>query len=198
MIEPIERYLNQLRRALDRFSIDAAAQIAETLLDARRRNARVFVFGNGGSASTASHWACDLAKGTLDESRNGGQKPLRVVSLTDNQALITAWANDLSYDDIFAKQIENLADEGDVAVAVSASGESENVLRGVAAAKRIGCATIAAAGFGGGTLARICDIAFVAESGDYGVVEDLHLTLNHILRLVIHEAILAEGGNGTD
>ncbi len=186
MIELINLYLNDLQNALNAVSKETVQQIAETLIDARDRGACVFVFGNGGSASTASHWACDLAKGTLDEKDVAAGPPLRVVSLTDNNALITAWANDLSYEDIFAEQLRSLAQEGDVAVGVSASGMSENVLRAARLAKEIGCRVVGVTGFGGGELARVSDIAFVVDSSDYGVVEDLHLTLNHILRLILY------------
>lgn len=186
MIELIDSYLNDLKSALNAVSKETVQQIAETLIDARNRGACVFVFGNGGSGSTASHWACDLAKGTLVEEDERAGPPLRVVSLTDNNALITAWANDFSYEDIFAEQLRSLAQKGDVAVGVSASGMSENVLRAARLAKEIGCRVVGVTGFGGGELARVSDIAFVADSSDYGVVEDLHLTLNHILRLILY------------
>jgi D-sedoheptulose 7-phosphate isomerase len=183
----IDEYFSQLQAVLEKVPRDTVQAIAETLLDAQRRDAQVFVLGNGGSASTASHWACDLGKGTAVE----GKRRLRLISLTDNNAMMTAWANDTSYNDMFLEQLKNLVNDGDVVVGISASGNSENVLRAMRYAKEHGCTTVGLTGFGGGKLAGMVDIALVADSYDYGQVEDVHLIVNHILRLCIHETLRA-------
>ena len=183
----IDEYLTELKRILDATPQDTVEQIVNTVLDAHKRDAQVFVLGNGGSASTASHWACDLGKGTVVE----GQRRLRLISITDNNAVMTAWSNDTSYDDVFIEQLKNLLNEGDGVVGISASGNSENVLRAMQYANEKGCVTIGATGFGGGKLAGMSDIPFVVDSYDYGIVEDLHLILNHILRVCIHEILKA-------
>lgn len=183
----IESYLSELSRVLDRLPRETIEAIAEALLDAHARDAQVFVVGNGGSAATASHWACDLGKGTAVE----GKRRLRIISLTDNVAVMTAWSNDVSYNDVFSEQLKNLLNEGDVVIGISASGNSENVLRAVRYAKETRCTTIGLTGFGGGKLAGMTDISLVADSYDYGQVEDVHLIVDHILRLCIHETLKA-------
>lgn len=183
----IEAYLSELKTVLDALPRDTIEQIARTLLDAHERDAQVFVVGNGGSASTASHWACDLGKGTAVE----GKRRLRLISLTDNVAVMTAWSNDASYADVFAEQLKNLLNPGDVVIGISASGNSENVLRAIRYALDMGATTVGLSGFGGGKLAALADISLVAESFDYGQVEDAHLIVDHILRLCIHETLRA-------
>lgn len=183
----IETYLFELKNVLDRLDRNAIQRIAEALLEAYERDAQIFLFGNGGSASTASHWACDLSKGTLVE----GKRRLRVLSLTDNVALMTAWSNDVSYADVFVEQLKNFLSLNDVVIGISASGNSENVLRAIRYAREIGALTIGLTGFGGGKLAGLVDIALVVDSYDYGQVEDVHLIVDHILRLYLHETLRA-------
>jgi D-sedoheptulose 7-phosphate isomerase len=183
----IGAYLSQLSTILEHVPHETIERIAGVLLDAHARDAQVFVLGNGGSASTASHWACDLGKGTIVP----GKQRLRVISVTDNNALMTAWANDASYADVFVEQLKNLVRDGDVAIGISASGNSENVLRAIRYANERNCTTIGMTGFGGGKLAGLVDIALVVDSYDYGHVEDVHLIVNHVLRLCIHETLRA-------
>src|SRR5258707_7826951 len=109
----------------------------------------LFLFGNGGSAALASHFACDIGKGTIARQR----RRLKTIALTDNVALITAWANDKSYEEIFSEQLESLAEKGDVVLAISGSGNSPNVIRGLEAARRLGAQTLVLTGFAGGRAA---------------------------------------------
>lgn len=183
----IETYLFELKGVLDRLNRNDIQRIAEALLDAHKRDAQIFILGNGGSAATASHWACDLGKGTVVE----GKRRLRVLSLTDNVAVMTAWSNDVSYADVFVEQLKNLLAPNDVVIGISASGNSENVLRAIRYARERGALTIGLTGFGGGKLAGLVDIALVVDSYDYGQVEDVHLIVDHILRLCIHETLCA-------
>ena len=186
-MDSITRYLDDLRAVLDHIDVAVIGKIADTLVEAHGRDAQVFVLGNGGSASTASHWACDLGKGTVVD----GKRRYRVIGLTDNNALITAWANDASYDDVYVEQLKNLANADDVVIGISASGNSENVLRAIRYATDLGATTIGVTGFGGGKLADLVDVPFVVDSHDYGCVEDVHLILDHILRICLVDALAA-------
>ncbi len=164
---------------LDAMPYDQIEEVTVQLLQAYHEDRTVFSFGNGGSASLASHFACDLGKGTLIGLN--GSKRFRVISLTDNLALITAWANDSSYDDIFAEQLRNLAVIGDIAFAISGSGNSGNVLRALEAAKAAGCTTMGITGYSGGKMKALCDYCVVVPSDNMQVIEDFHLSICHAL-----------------
>ena len=152
-------------------------QVSEILVTAYEQRRTVFVFGNGGSAALASHFACDLAKGTV----NGSPKRFRVMALTDNVPLMTAWANDSKYEDIFSEQLANFAVPGDVAFAISASGNSPNVLKALRVAKEAGLTTTGLTGFSGGRMLALCDACIVVPSDNMQVVEDLQLSVAHAL-----------------
>ncbi len=173
----ITTYLKQVIAVLDSMPLHEIGQVVDALLDARRRGARVFIFGNGGSAATASHFACDLGKGAASPD----QDRFKVVALTDNVPLITAWANDTAYDNVFAEQLTNLMEAGDVVIGISASGNSPNVLRALDLARRVGCTTIGFTGFDGGDLKGLADICVVVPSQHMGQVEDAHVVLVHLI-----------------
>jgi D-sedoheptulose 7-phosphate isomerase len=140
------------------------------------------LFGNGGSASLASHFACDLGKGTA--YCNGGKR-FRVLALTDNIPAMTAWANDSSYEDVFSEQLRNFVQPQDIAFAISGSGNSGNVLRALQVAREAAATTIGISGFQGGKMKSLCDICLVVPSDDMQVIEDLHLAMAHsIFRIV--------------
>ncbi len=168
-------YLTEVLRAIDP---DAIARFAETLLDARERGATVYFVGNGGSAATASHFANDLAIGT-----NSYEKPFRVVSLTDNQAIITAIGNDFGYDDIFLRQFQVLAKDEDVLVGISASGNSPNLVKVFDYARGRRIKTVAITAFDGGKLKAIADESVHVPTApkEYGPAEDAHMVLDHLL-----------------
>jgi len=174
--EFVSSYCRGLEACRQEVPAEDLERVLQAILRAYEADGTVFVLGNGGSASTASHLACDMGKGTAIP----GQRRLRVVSLTDNPALLTAWANDTSYEMVFKEQLENLLQPGDVVIAISASGNSPNVLRAVEYAKQQGAVTIGLIGFGGGKLKRLVDLDITVSSRNYGQVEDYHLTLNHI------------------
>jgi D-sedoheptulose 7-phosphate isomerase len=152
----------------------------------------VFLFGNGGSAALASHFACDLAKGTITSQK--GSKRLRALSLADNLALITAWANDTSYEQIFAEQVRNLVQAGDVVFGISGSGRSANVLLAMQAARECGAVTIGLAGYAGGKMPEACDICIVIPSDNLQIIEDLHLAVTHALFTVVRDRIQNSAG----
>jgi D-sedoheptulose 7-phosphate isomerase len=159
----------------------------EVLLACHRRGGTVFVLGNGGSAATASHFVCDLAKGT----RTDGLPAFRVVSLTDNVPLITAWANDTSYERIFAEQVAALVRPGDVVVAISTSGNSPNVLAATRVARHLGATTIALTGQSGGRLGRLAELAIRVPARTIEQVEDAHLAVAHSLCVAIRAQLHA-------
>jgi D-sedoheptulose 7-phosphate isomerase len=171
-------YRNECIVALNSIDLDAVESVTRALLDARGRGSSVFVVGNGGSAATASHMATDLmlGSGLMDP-------PLRVIALTDNHAAITATGNDLGFDHVFSRQLRHLAKRQDLLIAVSASGNSPNVLACVEAAKELGLTTVAFTGFDGGRLATMVDLLVHAPTrqGAYGPVEDVHLMVNHMI-----------------
>ena len=170
-------YLQQLRDALDALDLEAVRQVRERFTAARERDAEIFLCGNGGSGATASHLANDLGKGaSLDQARR-----FRVIALTDNVPWITALANDISYDVIFAEQLRNLARPGDLLLAISGSGNYANIIQAVQAARELGVETIGWTGFGGGQLAQLADLSITVDSHHMGRVEDVHTVLMHLV-----------------
>lgn len=176
-----KNYLSELKSATDKINLRHIQKIADTLLNAYENDHTVFIMGNGGSASTASHMACDLGKGTLKNVYNRNEKRLRVVSITENVATMTAFANDLSFKDIFSQQLHNLIKPGDVLIGISASGNSPNIVKALRYAKDRGAITIGLLGhISGGRAKKFVDIDVTIQSKNYGIIEDLHLTLNHL------------------
>jgi D-sedoheptulose 7-phosphate isomerase len=174
-------YLEEVASSVAKLPLADIAAFASAVERAYRDDRQVFVIGNGGSASTASHMACDLAKNIYPARALDGIRRFRVLSLTDNVALITALANDCGYDRVFAEQLSYYLRPGDLVVAISASGNSPNVLEALAAARAAGARTAALLGFGGGRARDLADVAVVIDSGDYGHVEDAHLVVNHLV-----------------
>lgn len=174
-------YLAGLAQMLRAVPPDMIAKIAQILEHARSEGRTVVLFGNGGSAANASHIALDLSKTT---SRAGAAR-LRVIALTDNVPLITAWANDVAYERVFAEQLDNLVGPGDVAIALSCSGTSPNVVTAVRRARELGATTIALTGFEGGHLKALVDLCLVVPGQHMGQLEDAHLAIGHILTDVL-------------
>ncbi len=173
----IDTYLDGLRVAIDTLPRDRIMELGELLFRAYRDGKNVFTLGNGGSASTASHMAADLAKNTIERN----MRRFRIVSLNDNMALLTALANDLGYENVFSEQLKNLIRAGDVLIVISASGNSQNVLNAIRCGQERSAEVAAIVGFGGGRAADLADLAIVVRSDHYGIVEDVHLVINHIL-----------------
>lgn len=190
-----ESYRRRVTEVLDNLDLDAIDEAVAVLFDAWRRNALVAIAGNGGSAATASHMANDLVKA----ARVPDGAVFRAVSLADNVSALTAHANDHGYDTVFAAQMDSLFQTDDVLVAISASGNSPNVLAAVERARAIGGRTISLVGFDGGELGRNSDIVLHAptEAGEYGPVEDIHLVLNHMITGCLLELMHADSANGS-
>ena len=196
-MERIKEYISHLQGVISVLPVDSIKRITELVLEAYQTEKQVFILGNGGSASTASHFACDLGKGTVC----GNGRRFKAISLTDNVALMTAWANDSSYGDIFREQLRNLLNMGDIVIGISASGNSRNVINAVEYANSRDCVTIGLVGFGGGELSRMVDECIIVESDRYGPVEDVHLVLEHIISSCIaeelaNESVLVGSGSG--
>lgn len=169
-------YVGRVRQVLASLDLEAVERVVQTLIGALDHNRTVFICGNGGSASTASHMAADLGKNTAIP----GKSRLRVMSLADNMSWFSALGNDLGYENVFVEQIANLLQPGDVLIAISASGNSPNVVKAAEFTRANKGTVIALVGFTGGRLKEIADIHVHTKSGDYGPVEDSHLMLDHI------------------
>lgn len=178
----IDSYIDELKRCADLLKKDHVEVMVEMIMDAYKKGKKVFIIGNGGSASNASHMACDFGKGTLARVYDDRKKRFKVYSLTDNVAMMTAIANDICYEDIFVQQLENLIEAGDVVIALSGSGNSENVVRAVKYANKRRAKTIGILGFKtGGKLAGLVQCPIVVDSNHYGICEDIQLVLDHII-----------------
>jgi D-sedoheptulose 7-phosphate isomerase len=176
------QYFEELQRVTNGLCHDRIDQIVSALVRAYELERMIYTFGNGGSASLASHLACDLGKGTA--YCNGGRR-LRVLALTDNLPTLTAWANDSSYEDVFSEQLRNFVQSQDVAFAISGSGNSKNVLNALRIARDAGATTVGLSGFQGGEMKSLCDICVVVPSNNMQIIEDLHLAIAHsIFRIV--------------
>jgi D-sedoheptulose 7-phosphate isomerase len=177
--DTLESFVRPLSAFLDESFAVSVRGIVRLLNDSRERGATIYIAGNGGSASTASHWVNDLGKATKRE----GKPPMRVMSLNDNVSWLTALANDEGYDRIFAGQLENFAKPGDVLVVLSASGNSRNLIEAVELARTRGVTTVALLGFDGGALKDKVDqcLWLPSEKGTYGLVEGAHSVLCHVL-----------------
>jgi len=182
-------YIDSLKNVLDRLPWATVDQIMQLVEEAHQRRAQIFVIGNGGSAATASHMMNDLNKGTLGHKGDAPWPRFRVIALTDNVSLMTAWANDTDYNHGFSEPLKNLAQRGDLLIAISASGNSPNILAAVEAAKQIGMKVIGLTGFGGGKLAKLADVNFLVASNEYGPVEDAHMILDHIMTGYLYEKL---------
>lgn len=188
MINGSQLYFEQLLQVIPQLSFRSLDRIVDVLYQAYERRQTIFLFGNGGSASLASHMACDLGKGTSSPHRN---KRVRVVALTDNLPTITAYANDMGYEHIFSEQLKNLARPGDIAFAISGSGNSPNVINALHVARALDMRTIGMGGFEGGAMKALCDIAAIVPSKNMQVIEDLHLSMAHCVFTVLSNRIAA-------
>jgi len=175
-VEIADSYTDQIKDAISVIGEEALDLLMEKLAEAGVSDRQIFVAGNGGSASLANHMTCDLVKGTFVE----GVFRLRVMSLTANQALTTAIANDFGYEQIFSKQIEFFGKEKDILILVSSSGQSSNIILAAEQARAMGMYVIGLTGFTGGELFRQTDLPLHVPVMNYGIVEDTHMMLIHI------------------
>jgi len=170
-------YKADLLKAIDTIDLDKVGEAINILIQARKEDRRIFVCGNGGSASTASHFVCDMVKGASFKR----DKRFRIMALTDSLPTITAYANDVTYDCVFVEQLKNFAEPGDVVVAISGSGNSPNVLHAIEYANSIGCRTIALSGRDGGKLGPMAQLNLHARNPHMGRIEDVHMIVMHMI-----------------
>jgi len=170
-----ELYLQKVSGVLKRLPFAQINRVTDVLWNAYQDNRAVYFFGNGGSAALASHCACDFGKGTVVN----GNRRFRVLALTDNVPLMTAWANDARYEDIFSEQLRSFLQSEDVVFAISGSGNSPNVLNGLLAAREMGAVAVGLTGFQGGKMHSLCDLCVVVPSQNMQVIEDVHLSVTH-------------------
>lgn len=172
-----EQYRGEMLNALQTIELEKIGQAIEIMSKARAEGRRIFVCGNGGSASMASHFATDMVKG----ASFGRPERFRIMALTDSLPTITAYSNDVSYECVFAEQLRNFAEPGDVVVAISSSGNSPNVLRAVEYGNSLGCTTIALTGHSGGKLGPLAKLNIQVSHSHTGRIEDAHMIALHMI-----------------
>jgi len=181
-------YFDDLVQVIANMPLQAIDQIVSVLLDAYESSRTIFLFGNGGSAALASHFACDLGK----VAANGSGKRFQALALTDNVPLMTAWANDANYEDIFAEQLATFVQPDDIAFAISGSGKSPNVLKALKVAREARAFTIGLTGYKGGHLKDLCDVCLIVPSDNMQIIEDLHLSVTHAVLAALRAKICQE------
>ncbi|MDP7355054.1 MAG: SIS domain-containing protein [Desulfobacterales bacterium] len=185
-----KQYLTELKEVLDNFNLGQFEKIVNLVLNAYEDKKQIFTMGNGGSASTASHFACDLNKGCCTNL----EKKIKMICLNDNIPTLLAFANDVSYDVVFVEQLKNFLNPGDLVIGISVSGNSENVIKAIHHAKQNNGHTIGFSGFSGGKLARMVDVSFVAKVDDMQKIEDIHMILVHMIMQAIYSALQPRRG----
>lgn len=191
MKNTIQNYLSDIMGFCNTLDTDALQRVCELLLDAYRNKRQIFVAGNGGSAGTANHFTCDFGKNAVKSQTD---RP-KILSLSANIEVVTALGNDFCYGDIFLEQLKNLMNDGDVILLISASGNSENVVKAAEYVKSRNGKVIGFTGFAGGKLGRLSDIEINVPSESYEEIEDVHLMLTHIIVCCFKSMHLGEGVN---
>ena len=179
----ISEYMDSAAELVKKLPTGSISDVILALEEARLHGKKIVILGNGGSAATALHFACDLSKGAITT----GKPRFKVFTLTDNIALLTAWANDNMYRNSFAEQIENLIDSEDVVIAISASGNSWNVINAMKVARAKGARTIALTGSDGGQLKQLADLVILVPSNNTEQIEDMHLLIEHAMTACLRE-----------
>lgn len=173
----IKNYLDTLSATIANLSMDEIETVAGLLKQARDNGKQIFIFGNGGSGSTASHFACDINKG----ASMPGQKRFKVICLNDNIPIMLAYSNDISYECVFKEQLDNFCNEGDLVIAISGSGNSKNVIAALTLAKERNCVTVGITGYSGGKLKEMADYSLNANVNDMQISEDIHMIWVHLM-----------------
>ena len=181
----IRGYYDKLCQVISVLDLNEINAAVNAVLDAYQRDAAVYIFGNGGSAATASHFVCDFNKGVCETL----PRKFRFVCLNDNVPTILAIANDISYDDIFWRQLEGRLSPADLVIAISGSGNSRNVIKAAEYAKNIGAQVVGLCGYDGGKLKALADYPVHVNVADMQIVEDVHLAFNHMMMRVLGEAL---------
>lgn len=183
-------YFASLQSVLGQVDLAVIDRMTDAIWENYERGGTLYIFGNGGSAALASHLACDFGKGTVAPNR----KRFRTVSLSDNVPLMTALANDVAYEDIFSEQLADLAKKGDAVLAISGSGNSPNVVKGLEMARKLDLRTFAVTGYSGGRVKPLADLCFVVPSDNMQHIEDIHLCATHAIFRAIRHRMTAPTG----
>jgi D-sedoheptulose 7-phosphate isomerase len=185
----IETYFESLKKTIDSLDKSEIDNFIKILLDAYKNSKNIYIFGNGGSATTASHFACDINKGVS----LGLNKRFKIIPFTDNMATVTACGNDLSYEDIFVEQLKNFLNQGDIVIGISGSGNSKNVLKAIDFANQHGNITIGITGYDGGQLRKMTKYSINANVNDMQISEDIHMILTHVTMKLLNNILHVEG-----
>ena len=184
----VKKYLEEIKVAIDSIPLKKIEKIVNMIYITYKKNKCIYVIGNGGSGSTASHFACDLGKGTICEEK----KRFKIISLNDNMPIITAFANDCGYDNVFSEQLKNILNREDLVISITGSGNSPNIIKAAELAKKRKAKTIGIMGFTGGILKSILDVGVIISGNNYGQIEDIHLILTHVISRYFQEMIKKE------
>lgn len=184
-VNEINDYLEMLKKVIDNLDRNEIDRTMQAIVEKYHEEAAVYIFGNGGSAATASHFVCDFNKGACMNAK----KKFRFQCLNDNVPIMTAISNDISYDDVFSFQLQNLAKPEDLVIAVSGSGNSRNIVKALEAAKQIGCAIIGITGFDGGIVKQLADYNLHVNIDDMQKVEDIHMVFDHLIMKILCESL---------
>lgn len=179
----IDTYFDTLKRTLDSLDRREVSDFIQALLDARDAGKQIFVMGNGGSAATASHMVCDFNKGLVAD----GKPRFKFICLNDNMATLMAYANDVSYDDVFAEPLKNFMQPGDLVIGISGSGNSINVVKAIEWANDNGGKTFSLVGYSGGKLKQVSQRSIHVDIENMQIVEDVHIILNHMVMYAVRE-----------
>ena len=179
MKEKINNYLDRLKTTLDNLSRDEIENFINVLNDAREQGKTIFIMGNGGSAATASHFVCDFNKGA--SYMHDDKKRFKFICLNDNDASMMAYANDVSYDDVFVEQLKNYFNKGDIVIGISGSGNSKNVIKAIEYANQNGGITVGLTGYNGGKLKQLAKHSVNTNIDDMQITEDIHMIFDHMI-----------------
>lgn len=185
MKEQIKAYFEREKEAISNLNYDEIAEAVEAIKAAYERSATIYIFGNGGSSATASHYAGDFNKGICEKL----DKKFNLVCLSDNTPILTAIANDISYDDVFVFQLKNKLKPDDLIMAISGSGNSKNVIKAVEYARQVGTKVVGITGYSGGRLKELSDYKMHVNIDDMQIAEDLHLAFDHMMYRVFTDSL---------
>lgn len=183
MKDYIQKYFEREIEVIKHLDYAAIAETVMAIKDAYQREAAIYVFGNGGSAATASHFVCDFNKGISEKL----DKKFHLICLNDNVSVLTAISNDISYEEVFSFQLMNRLKETDLVLAVSGSGNSGNIIKAVEYAKEVGAKVIGMTGYSGGRLKELADYYMHVEVDDMQITEDLHMAFGHMMYAVLSD-----------
>lgn len=187
-LNDITIYLDTLTRVINNLDKNEINRTMQAILKKYNEQATIYIFGNGGSAATASHFVCDFNKGACMGTKN----KFRFICLNDNTPIITAIANDISYDDIFSYQLQGVLSKNDMVIAISGSGNSKNIIKAVKYAKEIGCEVVGITGYDGGLLKKHADYSLHVDINDMQKVEDVHMAFDHMMMQIFSKYLLEQ------